>query len=608
MRSIEIRRPHLVFLGSLLFTSAAALAVCGALDHPDDLEAPPTVEEPELASEPSSTVTKVVVFSDRARVTRQAAVTFDAGPTVFEFKRLPAWVDDGSVRVSASPGRVVDVSVERTFLARSTDPAFVTAESALRRLTDEAAALDDELAVVASEMKQVESIQAFSSAKLTQEMTGGGGDIDDYRAVVDFVGGALRRQSAAKRRVARRRSELGPEITAAQRHLDELKTLTSLEQTVVRVVIEGPVGEQASVELTYQLPGATWEPSHELRTDPSNPSRVKIVSFASITQTSGEDWSNAEITFSTQSATDAVRIPELSALTVGHGAEVTTRTTRSTTSFSRAQHAYVAQNEGWNRYNHRKELSRFEKVYKDNVQRLEVVQHNAVQIFQQLRARGTTQPFKAEGRATVRSDGHPVRLRVGRTELSGQQQIVAVPEESMNAAVTLAAVNGAQPLLPGKVALYDGGAFVGMTEIEFVGAGEKFSTFLRVADHIKLSRVLDKRHSSLVRNRRTRMQLAFVVEVENLSSKETVVALADRIPVSQSRDIVIDRVVVEPSVAPDSQGLLRWNVTLGPKEKRTFRVGYRLEYPPTLLLQTAPGGKTHRRLRDHIQDMETNAF
>ena len=72
------------------------------------------------------------------------------------------------------------------------------------------------------------------------------------------------------------------------------------------------------------------------------------------------------------------------------------------------------------------------------------------------------------------------------------------------------------------------------------------------------------------------MELAFVVTVENLSKEETKLSLADRIPVSQNKEIKIDRVSVSPSVAPDSKGLLRWEVTLAPKEKKTFHVRYRV--------------------------------
>src|SRR4029078_12746444 len=103
-----------------------------------------------------------------------------------------------------------------------------------------------------------------------------------------------------------------------------------------------------------------------------------------------------------------------------------------------------------------------------------------------------------------------------------------------------------QPLLPGAVALYQGSSFLGMTNVDFVADGESFSMFLGVAEHLKISRALDKKHSALVRKQRTEMQLAFVVTVENLSGKPVSLTLADRIPVSEEREIVISNIKISP--------------------------------------------------------------
>ncbi|MEM7479294.1 MAG: DUF4139 domain-containing protein, partial [Planctomycetota bacterium] len=81
------------------------------------------------------------------------------------------------------------------------------------------------------------------------------------------------------------------------------------------------------------------------------------------------------------------------------------------------------------------------------------------------------------------------------------------------------------------------GTFLGMTEMDFVAEGEGFALFVGVADHIKLTRKLDRKRSSIVRRRRTRMEVSFVVSVENLSDQPTSLTLADRIPVSENRDI-----------------------------------------------------------------------
>ena len=92
-----------------------------------------------------------------------------------------------------------------------------------------------------------------------------------------------------------------------------------------------------------------------------------------------------------------------------------------------------------------------------------------------------------------------------RSSLATKQKIVAAPEQSLNAANTIQTTNtSSQPLLPGKVALYKDGAFSGNTDMDFVATGEKFAMFLNAAEHIKLSRVLDKKQSSLLRESRPR--------------------------------------------------------------------------------------------------------
>ncbi|MFH2006623.1 MAG: hypothetical protein ABI333_08570, partial [bacterium] len=90
-------------------------------------------------------------------------------------------------------------------------------------------------------------------------------------------------------------------------------------------------------------------------------------------------------------------------------------------------------------------------------------QSKTVRIFERLRKRGTTAHFKAHIAPSVRGNGHPVRMRIGHSTLQTTQKIVAVPEQSLNAARTLEMTNSTgQSLLPGKVALYQDGAFPGM--------------------------------------------------------------------------------------------------------------------------------------------------
>jgi uncharacterized protein (TIGR02231 family) len=188
-------------------------------------------------------------------------------------------------------------------------------------------------------------------------------------------------------------------------------------------------------------------------------------------------------------------------------------------------------------------------------------------------------------------------------------RIVAAPELSLNAASTAELVNnGSQPLLPGKVLLYSEGAFLGTTETEFVAPGENFSVFLGVADRLKLARTLDQKRSSLTwSGKKKRMLASFLVTVENLSDKQVNFQLADRIPVSETEDIRVMSVKIQPEIKADTKGLLKWDVTLAGKAKKDFRVEYTLEYLPEMVVtgsNVPASAAPSSMLRMQIQELE----
>src|SRR5207237_3751629 len=106
---------HLI--ASLCWTAAAAQAA-----------------EPDEAATVTSKISDVTLYADRARVTRAAKISLPAATARFAFRKLPGWIDEGSVRVSLTPptaGELVDVQIERTFLARPDHEEIRKAEGAV---------------------------------------------------------------------------------------------------------------------------------------------------------------------------------------------------------------------------------------------------------------------------------------------------------------------------------------------------------------------------------------------------------------------------------------------------------------------------------------------
>jgi len=559
-------------------------------------------EEDDRARPLASKITEVTVYADRARVTRVAVGEVGAGVATLAWRKLPGWIDEGSVRVSVRGAELLDVQVRKTFLARPEDAELQKAEAAVREVADQIAALDDEARVLDAQARQVDAIRVFSLEKLPKDAASREVKIEEYGTVVKFVSAAMLETAKGKRELERKRRELQPELDARQRQLNELRQKAQLEQRTVLVTVRGSGAGKAELALTYLLPGATWEPVHELRAA-NGAKEVALASFGVVTQTTGEDWEGVALSLSTQRSTDTIRIPELDKLLVGGGRPVQVMMSSGET-FSKANDMFVGQFALWNSVNNGAALQR---DVDNNWRVQQVAQARNVERFVRLQEqRGTTAHFAGVGAQTVRTDGRSVRVPIGSAQLAATTKIIAAPEASLNAARTAELVNtGKQPLLPGKVQLYIEGAFVGATETEFVAAGEGFPMFLGVADQIKLSRTLDQKRSSLSwSGKRRRMQVNYLITVENLGDREANVQLGDRVPVSETDDVRVTNVKLTSNAKPDSKGLVKWDVKLAPKQSQEFRVEYLLDYPADYQEQTKSKSAGAARAADLSVEIE----
>jgi uncharacterized protein (TIGR02231 family) len=551
--------------GAPLFLLACLLAAPAA--HAD---------ENDSAQNLRTRIKSVVVYADRAQVTRTGTIDLAPGGGRWRVTGLPGWVDAESVRATLSPpssGRILDVSVERSFLSGASDESVRKAEAAVREIQDELAALNDEERVLNAEAQQLEGIRAFTMDKLPRDMATRDVKVSTFADTVNFVSDALRRNRERMRAVTRKKRDLDPELQARTKALRELAALTRLEQSTV--VIEASGQGNASVSITYQTPGATWEPVGELRVTGAA-DRVNIVQFANVVQTTGEDWDDVALSFATQRPDEALGIPKVKALLVGVEGGLEEAVKRRDESFRRAASSYGQQNEI---------IAQTRSDWAQNVSQQFEVQRRATDAFQQLAGRGTTAHFQAQGNRTVRAHGRAVRVPIATADFDATVRVVAVPEVSLNAVRTADLRNTSDlPILPGRFGLFVDGAFVGHSSFPFVAPGEVFSAFLGVHERLKLERSVDRKRSSLERkSKRTTVRASFIISAENLSDTPLVIELGDRVPVAVLDDIEISDITIPEGAKRAADGVVRWTATIPPRKTLTWRIGNTMEYPNDLL-------------------------
>ncbi|MBI5610813.1 MAG: mucoidy inhibitor MuiA family protein [Deltaproteobacteria bacterium] len=541
-----------------------------------------TLAAPSLAhaAEPEAVPSKirsVTVFADRAEVSRIATIEARAEASRVAVTRLPGWIDVESLRVAVDPpgaAQILDVSAQAAFAAESPEEAVRTAKQALAQVADELAELGDEERTLLDEIARLEALRAIAVDKLPRELAVGEVKVKNLSDAMAFVTEAVRNDRKALRSLAKRKRELQPVLEQRQAELAEVQVRAQLQTSTVVVElrrIDGGSGK-LQLRLTYLTPGASWEPTGELRVS-KDASKVEVLQYANVVQTTGEDWSGATLNFSTQRQGDMLDVPQAHGLMLDRGgAGLNDVIGRMTESFSRAQTVYSQQNEA---------MAKNRRHWDDSLAHQRNVQQRAIESFSRLTQRGTTAHFAALAERQVRSDGKPVRVPIAAGEFPAKSKIIAVPEVSLNAVRVAEVVNqGKAPILPGHVALFSDGAFIGSSQVDFAAVGEAFSVFLGVHDRVKLERALDKKLSSLHRGgRRTQMKLAFAVTAENLSDQPVTIELSERIPVAQTEEIEVDDVETPRKVKPDGQGVVRWTETLPPRSKSIFRISYTLDYP-----------------------------
>lgn len=542
-----------------------------------------------LAAEPTPLATRlaaVTVYADRAQVTHLGAVTLTGEVQRVALPHLPGWIDAESVRVAVEPpgaGQVLDVSVDMDFLVEAPDAAVKAANLAVAEVADEIGGLTDEERTLQEEITRLEALRALSMERVPRELAAGEVKVKSLSDTMAYITETIRADRKRLRQLVRMRRDLEPVLSQRQRELAELQTRSQLQQSTVLVELRGQ--GKAQLKVTYLTPGASWEPVSELRVTKGG-ALVAVGQFASVVQTTGEDWSGADLTFSTQRPDDVLDVPKMGGLMLDkNGAGFGDVIGRMNDSFSKAQTIYASQNQA---------VAKGKAKWSESLARQNDVQLRAVESFAQLAGRGTTAHFAALADRQVHSDGKAVRVPIALGEFVARPRIVAVPEVSLNAVRVADLINGGKsPILPGRAALFEDGAFVGSSELGFAAPGESFSVFLGVDNRVKLDRVLDKKLSSLKRSgKRTKMILSFVVTAENLGSEPVTVDLSERIPVAQSDEIEIDDVETPRKVKPDSVGMVRWTETLAPHSRIAWRIGYSLEYPADFVTR----GQLRRRV------------
>ncbi len=496
---------------------------------------------PPLPLEANSDVEEVTVFRDRALVTRKLSADLEAGTQSVTFEGLPFVLAPDSLHAGLRDGPARIVGVE--LLSASGEVEESDRSEAIRA---EALVKTEELGRIRDRIESLLAQRAYLRGTLLSGPVDGQtrADLQEVRSTLDYVGEAERDIARQLREQEERVGELDEELQPLLVKLDN--PLATGQKVRVELAVDSP--GSVDVALRYQVWGAGWTPSYNARLTGE---QIEFEYQGVVTQSTQEDWTDAALLLSTANPSSSGSMPEINPWYLGrdgwYGGDVGS-------SLDAGRGYSEAPDEGSTTASTGGLLdSRMEAA----------VQGSGAVVF------------AVPGRRTIAGDGSAQRIPVGTQTFATTIELAAVPklvpEVFRRARV---AYDGTVPLLPGPVATYVDGDYVGSSTIGAVVPGEEFELAFGTDDRVRVDRQLLARKQEYIGPARktVRYTFHFRIRVANFTGRDALVELKDQLHVSE-----IDRVTVKPlDVVQDGDGesgMLEWQLAVqdGGEQEVEFR-------------------------------------
>ncbi len=537
-------------LPALFFALAAALAAEGSLD---------------LATR----VARVVVYPDRALVTRRAEFELPKGETTLVLTGLPAALDPASAQVSGS-GAFTLRDVRLALKAQVRDVSARRIE-----LEDEKRGFEAKLAVVDDRIREAEEERRFLAglvARLTS--TSGSGDTEALPAdpaqwgkLLDFQRARNAAIDASLRDSRAEAALLKAELDRVARELRALGAPVGPATYEASLVVSAAAAARVRVDFSYLVSGPSWRPDYVIRAD-SNGSRLSVQYRAFVRQATGESWDGVELQLSTARPRVGGSLPDLSpwyvdvyepvALTRGYAAPAPA----AAPSMARESSA--------------------DKFALDE----EALPPMALEVASAVSG-ATSVTFAIAGATSVAADNAERLVTVALLDLAAEYSWAATPALSPFAYFRAEAVNASDfPFLPGASHVYVDGSYVAEASMPSVSPGGSFRTDLGVDESItvarKLVRKFDETTGALTKRSKTAWE--YELRVANGKKREVTLLLSERAPVSLDERIVVK--LLAPAYSKDTETLRKldgdiyeWTLRLAPGAEQKIPFSFSVDYP-----------------------------
>lgn len=494
----------------------------------------------------ASQVKQVTIYRSAAEVEREAKVNLQAGSYELVFPGLSSQLYDQSFQVSGTGDfQILSIS------SRVRKQDAYKKESKYIRLAHELDQIDGQIHSLQAELDALQGEEHLLGAN--KSLGGNSGiDLQKLQSVSNFYRQRLEEIHLRKYAIQKEQQKVNLRRSEIQEALNQfIRTYNSQGKELV-LKIESPKPQELNIQFSYIInQQVNWADQYDLYFEDLKQD-LKLHHKALVSQSSGEDWLNVSLSFSTGSPTFGGNLPVLSPyfLSTYYPQQRGARAIQADEMRPMALEAASAGNSA-------------------------KISYRPVSIQDQ----SLNRVFHLSGKHSIPS-GSQESIRLSEKSISANFEYRAIPKLSDKVFLEAQVKNWEDlELQGGEVQVYNQGSYVN----RFYLSGDvqdEMRLSLGVDPSIKVSRVKvkDQQSSSLLGST-VKKSFNYRISVKSLKNEAVEIEILDQVPISKHDKVEVEILNLGDAKLDPEKGELSWKISLSPKGSEELNFAYEIRHP-----------------------------
>ena len=507
---------------------------------------------------PTSKLQKVVVYSDKALITKEASGQIKKGENIIRISGITSNLENESVQVNLlgqTDVNISEVAIDESYLNKTEQPELQRLLKSLENVNIQIREGNDQISVLNSSNDFLKKVVPFPTGLKVSST--------EIEAHTRFLEKSLTLNFEKMGAIDKKLKTLNAEKVAIEKEIANLGPDKNKSKSIIIHLLSAADKSGMKFSYNYLTSSAGWIPQYEAKADNSL-SKIELNYYASIWQSTGEDWMGANLEISTAKPFVYGNTPELTGwyLDIYKPRQVVYKSAPRMVEMRMEEKSNIA-------------LNQMESASEDIFKKTEVIEDN------------TSFSFALPRKVDIISDGQPHRVLISNGAAEATFSYFTIPKLVKNAFLKTTMKNPfAFPLLTGSMGVFFDQKMVGTTSLnETILPGGEMRLSFGIDEGIRIEHKLFKKNTDYagVFSKETKVHFEYQIDITNGKNKEITLDLNDQFPVSRNEKIKVE--IEEPKggdAVVNEEGIISWKLTLAAGAKKSLTVRFNISYPKDL--------------------------